>query len=101
MKVVKEIRYRFGATHGTFVQDRNPDLVDSGTATVSTQRAVFAGATSTREWLYSKVIDVEASTDQKVIMVHVSNRQKASGLAGGPALTEVQVVELALCDRTV
>ena len=51
--------------------------------------------------VHAQPLRQRTGTDEKVIMVHVSNRQKASGLAGGSALTEALVVGLALCDSTI
>ena len=54
-----------------------------GTTVVTNQRVVFQGAGKTREWLFSKLIDVDHSTGTGSSMLHVSNRQNASGLVYG------------------
>ncbi len=81
-RVVKGVSYRVGSHRGTFVP--GPEVlkvVDSGNAVITNQRVVFQGAGRTREWLFSKLIGVDHDPERPLTMLHVSNRQKASGLA--------------------
>jgi hypothetical protein len=36
-----------------------------------------------REWLFAKLIGADASSDDHAVLLHVSNRQKVSGLVRG------------------
>ena len=75
------MRYRLGATKGTFVQGaEEPSIIDVGSFTITTQRAVFVGAKATREWQWSKLIAIQHSADKPWTSIAVSNRQKTSGV---------------------
>ena len=77
----RSMRYRIGASHGTFVQGvEHPAEVDVGTFTLTTTRAVFTGSQQTREWAWSKLISVTHASDADWTMLSVSNRQKVSGI---------------------
>ena len=77
----KSMRYRVGATRGTFVQgDEQPTSIDEGAFVITDQRAVFIGNTQTREWLWSKLIGVTHCADAPWTAIAVSNRQKTSGV---------------------
>ncbi len=78
----RSMRYRVGASHGTFVQGvERPTAIDTGTFTLTTTRAVFAGTKQTREWAWTKLISVTHAADAPWTMLAVSNRQKVSGIA--------------------
>ncbi len=78
----RSMRYRVGASHGTFVQGvEKPTAIDVGTFTLTTTRAVFAGSQQTREWAWAKLISVTHAADAHWTMLSVSNRQKVSGIA--------------------
>ena len=86
---MKEVSYRVGGHKGTFVA--GPEvlkMVDEGTAVVTNQRVVFQGTGKTREWLFSKLIGVDHDPERGISMLHVSNRQKASGLAYGEDISD-------------
>jgi hypothetical protein len=75
------IRLRVGKTRGTYVQgDEEPTVIDTGNASITTQRIVFQGDKYTREWAYSKLIGVMHFTDHPATAIQVSNRQKTSGI---------------------
>jgi hypothetical protein len=77
----RSMRYRVGATKGTYVQgEEKPTLIDSGTVTVTTTRAVFVGSKQTREWAWSKLIAVQ-DDDPGWLGIAVENRQKVSGIS--------------------
>jgi Protein of unknown function (DUF2510) len=79
-RVAKGINYRIGATKGSFVQgEERLEPIDSGTLVVTTTRAVFLGGQSTREWDWSKLLSLDHDTPS-VTLLHVSNRQKVSGI---------------------
>jgi hypothetical protein len=89
LRVMKGVSYRVGGHRGTFVPA--PELlkiVDEGTAVVTNQRVVFQGAGKTREWLFTKLIGVDHDPERGMSMLHVSNRQKASGLAYGEEISD-------------
>jgi hypothetical protein len=85
-RIAKGVRYSLGGTRGHYVP--GPEVqapVDSGRVFVTSQRVVFAGGRTTREWNFAKLIGVDSSHDDNTVLVHVSNRQKVSGLALGAA----------------
>jgi len=76
------IRYRIGATHGTYVQGaEHPTPIDSGTSSITTTRAVFVGPKQTREWAWSKLLGITHEQDAPWTAIAVSKRQKTSGVA--------------------
>ncbi len=89
LRVMKGVSYRVGGHKGTFVA--GPEvlkMVDEGTAVVTNQRVAFQGAGKTREWLFTKLIGVDHDPQRGMSMLHVSNRQKASGLAYGEEISD-------------
>ncbi|MEX0984925.1 MAG: hypothetical protein WD096_07720 [Actinomycetota bacterium] len=87
VRAMKGVSYRVGAHKGVFVQ--GPEIlkiVDNGTAVVTNQRVVFQGMGKTREWLFTKLIGIDHASEGGSSIIHVSNRQNASGLAYGEAV---------------
>jgi len=83
-RVAKGVRYRVGASRGTFVPGPEaPTPIDRGAVVITTTRAVFMGSKQTREWAWTKLLAVDHQADQPVTTMHVSNRQKASGVLVG------------------
>ena len=77
----RSMRYRIGATRGTFVQgDESPTPIDEGTFTITNQRATFVGAKQTREWLWAKLVGIAHQGATPWTAIAVSNRQKTSGV---------------------
>jgi hypothetical protein len=75
------LRVRVGKSAGTFVQGaETPTIIDSGNASITTQRVVFQGDKYTREWDFSKLIGVVHYSDHPATAIQVSNRQKTSGI---------------------
>ncbi len=75
------LRVRVGKSAGTFVQGaETPTVIDTGDASITTQRIVFQGAKYTREWDYSKLIGIIHYSDHPATAIQVSNRQKTSGI---------------------
>jgi hypothetical protein len=88
-RIAKGVRYSVGGTRGHYVP--GPEVqtpVDAGRVVVTTQRVLFTGGKTTREWNHAKFISIDTSSDDSVVMIHVSNRQKVSGLSLGKAGTE-------------
>jgi hypothetical protein len=78
----KSMRYRVGASHGTYVQGvERPTPIDSGQFVITDQRAVFLGQKQTREWAWSKLIGITHAGDAPWSAIAVSNRAKVSGVA--------------------
>jgi hypothetical protein len=78
----KSMRYRVGASRGTFVQGAEvPSPIDEGEFTLTNLRAVFVGAKQTREWAWAKLISVQHQPNAPWTAIAVSNRQKTSGIA--------------------
>jgi hypothetical protein len=76
------IRYRVGRGRGTMVPGtEQPTVIDTGVATITDQRVVFQGPMQTREWSFAKLIGYENFDEPHWTALHVSNRQKTSGIA--------------------
>jgi hypothetical protein len=74
------IRYRVGKTQGTYVQgELKPTAIDMGLLAVTNQRAVFVGNKATRECLFSKLVAVDVSQPDHIVL-SVSNRQKPTSI---------------------
>lgn len=79
--VVAGIRYRVGATRGTYVSgDPVQKYAEVGDVVLTTQRLMFNGMFNTKEWLFSKWNGAAASADETDYIFHVSNRQTTSGI---------------------
>lgn len=82
--VVAGIRYRVGATRGTFVSgDPIQKYSEVGDVILTSQRVLFNGMFNTKEWAFAKWNGAAASTDETDYIFHVSNRQKTSGVLFG------------------
>lgn len=79
--VVAGIRYRVGATRGTYVSgDPIQKYGEVGDVFLTTQRVLFNGMFNTKEWLFSKWNGAATSVEEDDFIFHVSNRQKTSGV---------------------
>ncbi len=88
-QVAKGVRYRVGASRGHYVPgDEAQTVVDRGTVTVTAERVVFTGTTATREWDFAKLLDTESTEDRTLVLIHVSDRQKVSGIKTAPAFAD-------------
>ena len=77
----RSMRYRVGATRGTFVAGaETPTNIDTGSFTVTSTRAVFVGDQQTREWSWAKLLGVTHHDHPPWTALAVSNRQKVSGV---------------------
>ena len=82
--VVAGIRYRVGATRGTYVSgDPVQKYAEVGDVVLTTQRLMFNGMFNTKEWIFSKWNGAAASEDETDYIFHVSNRQTTSGILFG------------------
>jgi hypothetical protein len=80
-RIAKGVRYSVGGTRGHYVP--GPEVqtpVDAGRVVITTQRVEFLGSRTTREWAFTRLVGMDASSDGKTVLIHVSNRQKVSGL---------------------
>jgi hypothetical protein len=78
----KSMRYRVGASHGTFVQGaERPTPIDTGQFVITNLRGVFLGEKQTREWAWPKLIGITHAGDAPWSAIAVSNRAKVSGVA--------------------
>jgi hypothetical protein len=95
----RSARYRVGSTRGHYVQgEENPTVIDTGTLTITTKRAVFLGSKQSREWQWAKLTGIHDEPGVAWTSIGVSNRQKVSGIAYPTArATEVRFyLELAV-----
>jgi hypothetical protein len=75
------LRVRVGKSAGTYIQGaETPTVIDTGNASITTQRVVFQGGKYTREWDFSKLIGVVHYSDHPATAIQVSNREKTSGI---------------------
>ena len=82
--VVAGIRYRVGATRGTYVSgDPIQKYGEVGDVVLTTTRVLFNGMINTREWAFAKWNGAAASEDETDYIFNVSNRQKTSGVLFG------------------
>ena len=82
--VVAGIRYRVGATRGTYVSgDPIQKYGEVGDVILTTNRVLFNGMFNTKEWAFSKWNGAAASADETDYIFNVSNRQKTSGVLFG------------------
>jgi hypothetical protein len=90
------IRVRLGKSAGTYVQGTEaPTVIDSGNASITSERVVFQGSKYTREWEYSKLIGIVHDAERPATAIQVANRQKTSGIVY-PGVTSWEPVRLAL-----
>lgn len=90
------LRVRVGKSAGTFVQGAEmPTVIDTGDASITTDRVVFQGGKYTREWEFSKLIGVVHYSDHPATAIQVSNREKTSGLVY-PGVSSPEPVRLAM-----
>ena len=83
------LRYRVGASKGTFQQgEEKPTPIDTGTFTVTSTRAIFTGQKQSREWAWAKLLSV-THYDPGWTAMAVSNRQKISGVGVDSANREL------------
>jgi hypothetical protein len=83
--VVAGIRYRVGATRGTYVSgDPIQKYGEVGDVVLTTNRVLFNGMINTREWAFAKWNGAAASEDETDYIFNVSNRQKTSGVLFSP-----------------
>jgi hypothetical protein len=76
------IRYRIGASRGTYVPGpEHPTVIDTGVATITDQRAVFQGPQQSREWTFAKLLGFQHFDAPSWTAIQVSNRQKTSGIS--------------------
>jgi hypothetical protein len=79
--IVAGIRYRVGATRGTYVSgDPVQKYAEVGDVVLTTQRVLFNGMFNTKEWAFSKWNGAATSPEEDDFIFHVSNRQKTSGI---------------------
>ena len=79
LHIAKGVNYRVGGTRGHCVP--GPEVqtpVDRGLVIVTSHRVVFTGSRTTREWLFTRLIGTDSSSDDGTLLLHVSNRQKVS-----------------------
>jgi hypothetical protein len=83
--VVAGIRYRVGATRGTYVSgDPIQKYGEVGDVVLTTNRVLFNGMINTKEWAFAKWNGAAASADETDYIFNVSNRQKTSGVLFSP-----------------
>jgi hypothetical protein len=91
------LRVRLGRSAGTYVQGvEKPTVIDTGNASVTSERVVFQGDKYTREWDYSKLIGVVHYSDHPATAIQVANRQKTSGIVYAGGVPSPEPIRLAM-----
>ncbi len=84
----RSVRYRVGVNRGHYVQGTPiPTAIDTGTTFVTNQRVIFQGGKQTRECAFAKLIGYEHDDAKGSTTFSVSNRQKATTIHYGPAIS--------------
>ncbi|MFF4508931.1 DUF4429 domain-containing protein [Streptomyces sp. NPDC001401] len=103
LRIAKGVSYRIGSSSRSYIP--GPEVqtpVDQGSIIVTTQRVVFKGTKASREWVFDKLLGVDNAADGTSVLLHVSNRQKVSGLLLGKSSEAFQVflaLGLAILER--
>lgn len=80
-RIAKGIRYNVGGTRGTYVPGvEQHKITDEGPASITNQRVIFQGSRNSREWAFAKMLGIQHDDTRPFTLMHVSNRQKVSGL---------------------
>ncbi|MFL6136555.1 MAG: hypothetical protein ACJ74O_02000 [Frankiaceae bacterium] len=80
-RIAKGIRYSVGASRGSYVPGPEQHKVtDQGAVTITNRRVILQGSRNSREWAFSKMLGVQHDASRPFTLMHVSNRQKVSGL---------------------
>jgi hypothetical protein len=83
----RSVRYRVGASRGTFVQGTPvPTAIDTGTVFVTNRRVIFQGSKQTRECLFAKLIGFQHDDVNGSTTFSVSNRQKPTTIHYGTSV---------------
>ena len=69
---------------------------DHGTAVITSHRLLFLGSANNREWAYDKLTGLLNDPTAPMTLLHVSNRQTASGIVVQPASAAVFRFDLQL-----
>jgi hypothetical protein len=98
-RVAKGVRANVGGMQGQ--STKNPEEstpLDTGAVTFTNQRIVFAGHNMVREWDLEKIVNMSADDNGVNLEIAVSNRERASVLAGAnfPELTPGMAASITL-----
>jgi hypothetical protein len=74
--------------------------VDTGSFTLTTQRAVFLGATTSREWEWSQLLGITHARHAPITALSVANREETSCIAYGGDAPVRFFIDLAVAHAT-
>jgi hypothetical protein len=81
-EITRGIRYHVGGSRGSHVPGAEQlQITDEGQVVISNKRLVFHGGVNNREWSYAKLVSIQHDASRPITLIHVSNRQKVSGIA--------------------
>ena len=81
-RLSRGVTYRVGASKGTATTaPESLKVADGGNAVVTDRRMVFHGERSNREWAFAKLVSIQHDPNEPITLIHVSNRQKISGIS--------------------
>lgn len=84
-RITRGVQYRVGGSAGSYVPGAQElRITDDGDVHISSTRVTFQGGKKSREWSYGKLLGLTHDPVRPITMIHVSNRQNASGIAYPP-----------------
>jgi hypothetical protein len=83
LNLTKGFSISAGGNKGKIVRNEEQvTTLDVGTAIFTTQRVIFAGPNHTREWEFSKLLNIDVEENGFVVSISSSNSQRTAALAG-------------------
>jgi hypothetical protein len=93
VKVAKGVYFRTGRSKARRIpQAESLKIIDSGTLHVTNQRAVFTGLMRNRVWEWKKLINYSHNYEHFSSLIHVSSRQKSSGIGHVDSERETAII---------
>lgn len=83
LKLTEGFSVSGGGNRGRIVRDQEQSkTLDVGKAIFTTQRVVFSGPNHTREWDFSKLLNIDVGDNGYEVSISSSNSQRTAALAG-------------------
>ena len=83
LKLTEGFSISGGGNRGKFVRNQEESTtLDVGTAIFTTQRVIFSGPNHTREWDFSKLLNIDVGDNGYEVSISSSNSQRTAALAG-------------------
>ena len=94
VRIAKGVYWRVGSAKAKRVPqgDILKIIDENGVLHITNQRAVFTGTKQNREWRWDKLLNYSHEMEQFSSIIHVSSRQKGSGIAHPDSEREVAII---------